>query len=530
MKRQLFTILATITICVSAPTSAQDSQPAELQKLMVFRSFLQDHAQCELTFKDDKASPANLVENMTPNLCPDTYAWLSFTKAISGEFWKWARNDTIWIETPREACKELTYGIGEADCPFLPEPGNEGFSINPAARNALPDHGRASSIAALDTGRFLRDHQLELVFRDNAMTDYIRDRALYSTNGLGDVFRKQSNALASGDIAEFHELQVDFPIGSLMFKTSLIAQEQMEELDLIQDIGYGLPPNDPDAPFITTEVGLTPSPRNPDMKRKRTYYLVSMTVASKSSPNWHWFAMDHVKLPGRCDYTGCNDSFGLYGLDTTSSLDFGANEENASALFGPYFVAPHMMPAGDGTRDLIFSTGRQYSSDTDFERSASPKLKKLFSEMGIGDADPESGTDLFKLGIANSAWKNYRLKGSQTDFTSATGIPTGVGSSVTEGGFVTSSSCMSCHAQAAVNLRGKHATPIGATWEPNMMGITRTVMGTPSSDLFYEFGDLKIRAATSDFVWGILNAYCIPVRENGRVQRDAEGKPVCLQE
>ena len=28
-------------------------------------------------------------------------------------------------------------------------------------------------------------------------------------------------------------------------------------------------------------------------------------------PNWHWYAFEHVNNLGRCDFTGCNDSYGF---------------------------------------------------------------------------------------------------------------------------------------------------------------------------------------------------------------------------
>lgn len=49
----------------------------------------------------------------------------------------------------------------------------------------------------------------------------------------------------------------------------------------------------------------------------------------------------------------------------------------------------------------------------------------------------------------------YRLKGSQVDFVQSTGHRILLGNSVTEGGFMMSSSCMTCHARAHVGPDGK---------------------------------------------------------------------------
>jgi len=50
---------------------------------------------------------------------------------------------------------------------------------------------------------------------------------------------------------------------------------------------------------------------------------------------------------------------------------------------------------------------------------------------------------------------NYRMKGTQAASYHATGLSTGMGASITEGGFVNSAFCMPCHAQASVNANGQ---------------------------------------------------------------------------
>ena len=53
------------------------------------------------------------------------------------------------------------------------------------------------------------------------------------------------------------------------------------------------------------------------------------------------------------------------------------------------------------------------------------------------------------------AYVNYCLKGSQTDFTDATGLAVRVGNSVTENGFVAQASSMTCHGRANFDATGK---------------------------------------------------------------------------
>jgi hypothetical protein len=65
-------------------------------------------------------------------------------------------------------------------------------------------------------------------------------------------------------------------------------------------------------------------------------------------------------------------------------------------------------------------------------------VKKLFADAGLP-----------------ALWENYCLKGSQVEFTTATGIPTHLGNSVTEDGFVATSSCMTCHSRSAVTAAAR---------------------------------------------------------------------------
>jgi hypothetical protein len=132
----------------------------------------------------------------------------------------------------------------------------------------------------------------------------------------------------------------------------------------------------------------------------KRYALVSMHVISKQVPNWTWATFEHKDNPGRCDIIGCHDRFGAVVQD----------------------VAPN--PAPDGRYNPCVK---------------SAALKKLFADAGLPPL-----------------WENYCLKGSQVDFVTATGLPTGLGNSVTESGFVDTSSCMTCHDRAAVGSTGRN--------------------------------------------------------------------------
>ena len=51
---------------------------------------------------------------------------------------------------------------------------------------------------------------------------------------------------------------------------------------------------------------------------------------------------------------------------------------------------------------------------------------------------------------------------------------------------------------------------MGATWRPNLDGLTQVAMGAPNIGDFYGLGagGPTINATQIDFVWGILGASC----------------------
>jgi hypothetical protein len=89
-------------------------------------------------------------------------------------------------------------------------------------------------------------------------------------------------------------------------------------------------------------------------------------------------------------------------------------------------------------------------------------------------------------------WTNYRLNGAQTDFNS----PTIRANSVLEKGFTDTSSCMTCHARAAMNAGGSHLE----AFAPGHTGYT----GPPQSS-WYEPGLGGIpHYAKMGFLWTMI--------------------------
>jgi hypothetical protein len=133
------------------------------------------------------------------------------------------------------------------------------------------------------------------------------------------------------------------------------------------------------------------------------YALVALHVSSRQNPNWVWGTFEHQKIPGRCDFIGCFDSFGA--------------------------EIPAVLP-----NKTAFNT--QYG--------ACPKTSQLKTLMKNADLSP--------------VWENYCLKSTEVDYTAADGTPYVLGNSVIEGivgnGTVAASSCIACHVYASFGPTG----------------------------------------------------------------------------
>lgn len=167
------------------------------------------------------------------------------------------------------------------------------------------------------------------------------------------------------------------------------------------------------------------------------FALVGLHVISKQVPNWTWATFEHENNPGRCDYQGCFDNFGA----TVKSV----------------------MPKSPA--------GGQYAAC-----AKTAGVKKMFTDANL-----------------ESAYDHYCLKGTQTDFTTAAGLPVLVGNSRIENGFINPSSCMTCHARAAFDKNG-NALSMGMNQGPVDPTWFYSNPGKPNQ---------KMNFMQADFVWAI---------------------------
>jgi hypothetical protein len=193
----------------------------------------------------------------------------------------------------------------------------------------------------------------------------------------------------------------------------------------------------------------------------KQYALVSMHIISKQVPNWTWATFEHQNNPGRCDYIGCNDSFGA----TVPNV-----APEPTSKFGEVYPACQKTPA----------------------------VLTMFQSANL-----------------DAVWQNYCLKGSQVDFTTPTGVPTLLGNTVPEAGFVNTSSCLTCHARAAFDILGRPTPNAGFLNQqqfpelcpvPNQSIDACSPNGTPLISWFWknqESPNQQMRYMQSDFVWAV---------------------------
>lgn len=513
--------------------------PDQVDFSMFFMADVRNSPECRVAVEDGRITFGNAVTNPAMT-CPDAFAWKLLAESVAAGFWEnWSTNRQVWPSDPWPRCAPGETG-GKC-CPAVAT-SNEAWPdhcpVFPGVAEGTPAHGLAEPAVAAqvsfaqaapqdangdgqiswaDVPAALRTPvigsvQGELVYRNRPMVDYIFDRGLYATDGLAGVFGNFSRTTeayaphwpepddpAAGHPAPPPTAAIVFPVQSVMIKADWVAVEDAPKI--------GIDPNDPDHPFITMDlVPIGQSNQRPDgTPATKPHILVSFHISSKDLPNWFWATFEHAANQGRCDWIGCNDSFG-YAVTSLPVLDAAA----AARLAAPArnFIPPHEMPSIDGFKQSAFVLGERYL-DMD---TISQELAAIFASHGIATAEGVNRSG--RPTTADVAWRSYRLKGSQTGFVTPTGRPVRLGNSVTEAGFVNTSSCMSCHARAGATEAG---TPPLAIFTDTIdeIGMPQSVNGVPVEAWFNvnayrnATGTREapgIIAVQTDFVWGFRNA------------------------
>ncbi|MCV0424738.1 MAG: hypothetical protein K5905_04655 [Roseibium sp.] len=529
---QPFRCLKLFLFCLLLPTGAAlaGNQPNHIDFAMWFQSGIRDTPECDLTYQDDRYDFGPEVTNPAMS-CPDSFAWKLFTQVVRERFWEnWTSDRQAWPSDPwprclpggaTENCCSSLEGSNDSlpeHCPVFPgeAKGVPQQILNaPSTARGLPmtvatghgDHGGRSwsdvpnSLKTMVIGNL----QKELVFRNRHMMNYIFDRQLYHVEGLKAVYQAFTEKLGANapyrpeilDPTEtFVQPQtpavVQFPIKSIVVKSNWMSLENARKV--------GLNPDDTRLPFI--KMDLVPKHEEASAGKVEPHILIAFHIVSKDLPNWYWSTFEHASNLGRCDWTGCNDSFG-FGGTIPPHVESGGLQGAAAN-----YIPPHQLKETGPDKTAVFDLAKSYAAADRMTRS----LASLLAATGIATSTEENRSGLPVP--EDAAWRSYRLKGTQTDFVSSTGRATLLGNSVTEAGLVNTSSCISCHARAAIDRRG--LVPFGMRINHlNYAGISESATGVPEEGWFYvnayygvngQSQATEVRAIQSDFVFGIRNA------------------------
>lgn len=497
---------------------------------MYFHSQVQDATECALRLNGENQIEFSPTVTNPAATCPDAYGWKQLLDAVNQEFWtQWGNDETLWIESPKKLCtsnrssdccfvdagsvpqvgyrdasgsivKPINIGGPGKYCPHIPADYGGADETTFAGGKTQSSHN-TTFLRTQDPGRIARQREVEVVYRNDSFVRYSTETELYSKAGLAKLFDKVAGEAANSKPHRPTGQGASYPPDAVMFKVDWIPEATMLELGYVadHDNNSATPPQNATDPYITMLINA--STDGGTTFKEGYFYLVGITGASKALPRWHWYAYEHVANKGRCDYTGCNDSYG-YKTKVTVNAPLSGSDGNPPVTMdlASNFIAPHTK--GDHLFDqtVLFDPGRSYPTG-----DINTELAAIFNGLGI--ATDTKAVDWKLPSKTDPAWKSYRLKGTQTNFYNNDGYPTIVGASVTEGGFVNTASCLSCHVQASINANGDIGVPgVGATGRLNLSGIGTVVNGAPVVADYYDRGTTNQRAVKVDFVWGILFA------------------------
>lgn len=504
------------TLSLFAAMAEVVAEPNSVGYALYFDSDVRDAVECVMS-EDGKIIIDEMVVNPSMS-CPDMFSWKLFVDVVSQEWWaNWASDEQTW---PKEPYKLCAHGKPDPTCclpgasnnpnyddpdkPSLHCPYFPGDHIDTPQLQSLPRRlgkpigahavflgqgGLATGFTAMsarpgepEPGRVIRQEVGEITVRNKVMFDYIFENDLYNAHGIVNVFNRNSENLANN--APYQATnpagalsKIDLPIPAVMIKSNWLYVEFAKEMGLTDD---------PVAPYIkkdmTTEIN--------DVEHTGQHWLMSFHISTKDIPQWVWTTFEHINNPGRCDFTGCNDSYGY------ASSDAGPKGTANN------FTAPLVRNDGLQRSSVIFDLGKTYSSGP-----ISRGLAAVFKAMEIGTTDQDGRSHPLPT---DKGWLSYRLKGSQVNFSNAMGRATRLGNSITEGGFMTSSSCITCHARAAVaasgNLESSLVLPLGVFQYDVLseVGYEQSARGIPDKDWYHGSArEPRLQALQTDFIWGM---------------------------
>lgn len=514
-------VLVTVLFVFFATNGGMAKSPFPIDYALYFDSEVRDAQECAMTAHRGTIVISDSVTNPAVS-CPDMFSWKLFAEIIQEGFWSnWASDTQTWPKEPLPLCpagstgadcctpeSDRNPGYGDATtddnypnslhCPYFPgDVANKMLqSVSPPRKLGKPIGAHAISLGTggqvklfgetfgPDPGRIIRQEVGEITVRNKEMFDYIFSNNLYNAEGLANVFtRNNTNLVTNAPYQATNPdgalTKIDLPVQAIMVKSNWLYHEFAKERGL---------KDDPENPYIKKYMVTEIEKDGKTVRYEGEHWLLSFHISSKDIPQWVWATFEHVHNPGRCDFTGCNDSFGHVSAD--------AQPDNTATNF----TAPKLVNDNLQHDSMIFLIGEKYSGGT-----ITSALEKILDDLKIGiheSTDPSEPT------AKDKGWRSYRLKGSQVNFTNLMGRETRLANSITEGGFAQTSSCITCHSRAAVAPAedGNVTFPLGI-FEYDLLnetGYRQSAKGIPDKDWYHQSGSVPhLKALQTDFLWGM---------------------------
>ena len=497
------------------------SKPNTVDFALYFDSVVHDATECAMSSQDGEVAIDKKVLNPAMS-CPDMFSWKLFVDVVRQAWWtRWASDEQTWPKQPFKLCEtekpgpdcclsdiHSNPGYDDPDnpalhCPYFPGdhtpvaalPGKPRRLGKPIGAHAV-FLGRGSLATGLEAlratpgepepGRVIRQEVGEITVRNKEMFGYLFKNDLYNAQGIAKVFERNKENLTNNAPYQATNTagalsKIDLPRQAIMIKSNWLFHTFAKDMGLTDD---------PAIPYIKKHMTTTLNEGSQDEKKYTgEHWLMSFHISTKDIPQWVWTTFEHVNNPGRCDFTGCNDSYGYASPD--------AHPQGTVSNF----TTPHVRNDGLQQSSTIFDLGKTYASGP-----ISQGLATLFQALSIGTTAQASMEPL----PTDKGWLSYRLKGSQVNFTNAMGRATRLGNAITEGGFMTTSSCITCHARASVAASGDKNKPL---FPPlgvflydalSEVGYRQSAKGIPEKDWFHgSGGNPSLQALQTDFIWGM---------------------------
>lgn len=116
-----------------------------------------------------------------------------------------------------------------------------------------------------------------------------------------------------------------------------------------------------------------------------------------------------------------------------------------------------------------------------------------------------------RIGIEGTRWQNYRLRGTQIEFTNSLGQTTLLANSQIEKGFQTSSSCITCHARATIGPKTGSQPNRLSIFQSQFGDVSIGSTGIPDQGMYLsktsdDSVTGKVLYYQLDFVWSLFRA------------------------